>query len=65
MNTEPIFLDEFDVAMLFAIPHPGADLRTILDSYIFIHRDACPSFDEIRLGLEKVQAAGIVVRPRR
>ncbi len=62
MNTVRIFLDEFDVAVLFAIPHPGADLRTILDSYIFVHRDACPSFKEIRLGLEKAQAAGIVIR---
>jgi hypothetical protein len=62
MNTDTIVLDEFDVAVLFAIPHPGADLLTILNCYIFIHRDACPSFNEIGASLQKSQEAGIVIR---
>lgn len=62
METHSISLNEFDVAVLFAIPQPGADLRMLLAYYISIHRDACPAFEEIAASLQKAQEAAIVFR---
>lgn len=62
MDTDSIFLNEYDVAVLFAIPYPGAELFTILNCYVFIHRDTCPTFKEIGTSLHRSQQAGIVVR---
>lgn len=61
-HVETITIDDYDAGVLYTIPKPGGDLRTILMYYISTNRAPCPSYEEINETLTKAMRAGIVVK---
>lgn len=57
-----ITIDDYDAGVLYTIPEPGGDLRTILMYYVSTNRAPCPSYEEINATLTKARKAGIVAK---
>src|SRR5689334_7172231 len=54
---------EFDACLLWCVPDPGCDLAYLIRAYIFLNRDAAPSYAELAGCLGRAVLAGVMPLP--